>query len=208
IALTQVYAYAAEGFFDKKKDDVTVLFCDAPVPAAAVRDYFARKELVDAGKLHCVQQVVDANKQVINFEVRDQRFGARPPGGGSNARYAERTGYLEVELDRVSNLQNLLRVRELVFARQAARLVARVAALPERDRATPIVDAARAAELHAHRLVLETPDTNEGKTLSAFTRRFAPILERALREQQVLISAPEPQQTLHVFFPDRSSALL
>jgi hypothetical protein len=83
VALTQVYAYAVEGFFDKKKQDVTVLFCDAPVPAAAVRDYFARKELVDAGKLHCVQQVIDANKQVINFEVRDKRFGARPPGGGS-----------------------------------------------------------------------------------------------------------------------------
>jgi hypothetical protein len=83
IAMTQVYAYAVEGFFDKKKQDVTVLFCDAAVPATAVRDYFARKALVDAGKLHCVQQVINAEKQVINFEVRDNRFGARQPGGGS-----------------------------------------------------------------------------------------------------------------------------
>jgi hypothetical protein len=83
VAITQVYAYAVEGFFDKKKQDVTVLLCDAPVPAAAVRDYFARKELVDAGKLRCVQQVIDADKQVINFEVRDKGFGPRQPGGGS-----------------------------------------------------------------------------------------------------------------------------
>jgi hypothetical protein len=83
VALTQVYAYAVTGFFDKSKDDVTVLFCDAPVPANAIRDPFARKPLVDAGKLHCVQQVINANKQVINFEVRDSRFGSRPPGGGS-----------------------------------------------------------------------------------------------------------------------------
>ncbi len=83
IALTRVYAYAVEGFFDKKKQDVTVLFCDAEVPAAAVRDAFARKALVDSGKLHCVQQVINTEKQVINFEVRDGRFGARQPGGGS-----------------------------------------------------------------------------------------------------------------------------
>lgn len=83
VPITQVYAYAVEGFFDKKKQDVTVLLCDVAVPAAAVRDGFVRKDLAAAGKLHCVQQVIDSEKQVINFEVRDQAFGARPPGGGS-----------------------------------------------------------------------------------------------------------------------------
>jgi hypothetical protein len=83
VAITQVYAYAVEGFFDKKKQDVTVLLCDVPVPAAAVRDDFARKDLAAAGKLHCVQQVINTEKQVINFEVRDRAFGSRPPGGGS-----------------------------------------------------------------------------------------------------------------------------
>lgn len=83
VALTQVYAYAVEGFFDKKKQDVTVLFCDAPVSPAAIRDGFARQPMIDAGKLHCVQQVIDAEKQVINFEVRDKAFGGRAPGGGS-----------------------------------------------------------------------------------------------------------------------------
>src|SRR5512137_206847 len=37
VDITQVYAYAQPGFFDKKKQDVVVLLCDAPVPAPAVR---------------------------------------------------------------------------------------------------------------------------------------------------------------------------
>ena len=44
---------------------------------------FARKALVEAGKVSCVQQVINTEKQVINFEVRDKGFGDRPPGGGS-----------------------------------------------------------------------------------------------------------------------------
>jgi hypothetical protein len=89
VAITQVYAYAGQGFFDKKKQDITVLLCDGPVPSAAVRDGYARKEWIDAGKLHCVQQVIDADKQVINFEVRHKAFGSRPPGGGSTAHVFE-----------------------------------------------------------------------------------------------------------------------
>jgi hypothetical protein len=74
VAITQVYAYAEEGFFDKKKQDVTVLLCDAPVPAAAVRDTFARQDLVRAGKLRCVLQVINTEKQVIHFEVMGKGF--------------------------------------------------------------------------------------------------------------------------------------
>jgi hypothetical protein len=83
VEITHVYAYAQPGFFDKKKQDVVVLLCDAPVPAPAVRDLFARKELADAGKLHCVQQTINTVKQVINYEVRHNRFGM-PEGGGSS----------------------------------------------------------------------------------------------------------------------------
>ncbi len=89
VAITHVYAYATEGFFEKKKLDTVVLLCDAPVPAAAVHDVFARKALTDAGKLHCVHQVIDGEKQVINFEVRHDRFGSRQPGGGSTGHVFE-----------------------------------------------------------------------------------------------------------------------
>ncbi|HWZ71401.1 MAG TPA: hypothetical protein VN326_07970 [Casimicrobiaceae bacterium] len=83
VAITQVYAYAKEGFFDKKKQDVVVLLCDAAVPAPAVRDVFAYKDLVAAGKVHCVRQTIDADKQVINFDVGHQRFGSMGENGGS-----------------------------------------------------------------------------------------------------------------------------
>lgn len=56
VAITQVYAYAQEGFFDKKKPDVVVLLCDAVVPPKTARDVFARHDLFVAGKAHCVQQ--------------------------------------------------------------------------------------------------------------------------------------------------------
>lgn len=83
VAITQVYAYAKEGFFDKKKQDVVVLLCDAPVPPAAVRDPFAYKDLIAAGKAHCVRQTINTEKQVINFDVGHQRFGSMGENGGS-----------------------------------------------------------------------------------------------------------------------------
>lgn len=82
VALTHVYALAQKGFFDPKKQDVVVLFCDGEVPPPAVADDFARRELVRAGKLHCVRQTIDADKQVINYAVETDRF-KHPEGGGS-----------------------------------------------------------------------------------------------------------------------------
>jgi len=82
VAIRHVYARAEKGFFDEKKQDVVVLMCDAPVPAEARRDPFVRMDLVKAGKLHCVEQTIDAGGQVINFKVEHSRFGM-PVGGGS-----------------------------------------------------------------------------------------------------------------------------
>ena len=135
--------------------------------------------------------------------------------------------------------------RELIFARQLIRLHRTIEHLPERDRLTPILAAVADLPGPFGALWLETPDTNEGKTLSAFTRRFQPLLEDALRERGVLQdnikdsvrtepveagteSAPsihpstkafspelvegsgrtEKLQRLHIFFPDKSTALI
>jgi len=83
VGITRVYAYARPGFFDKRKQDVVVLLCDAPVPAEAVRDVFGLAKLIDAGTLHCVQQTINTEKQVINYEVKHKRFGM-PEGGASS----------------------------------------------------------------------------------------------------------------------------
>ncbi|MGA7596127.1 MAG: 23S rRNA (cytidine(2498)-2'-O)-methyltransferase RlmM [Gallionella sp.] len=103
--------------------------------------------------------------------------------------------------------EQVLKYRDLIFARQLIRLHSNIASLPERDRLTPILDAIAALPGNFGTLWLEVPDTNDGKLLSAFTRRFQPLLELALREQGRLLDDPFTTR-LHVFFPDRHSALI
>ena len=117
------------------------------------------------------------------------------------------SGYVVVALN-----QQSLRYRELIFARQLIRLHHTIESLSERDRLTPILAAVAALPGSFGALWLEVPDTNDGKLLSTFTRRFQPLLETALREQGRL--QDDPQNTynklprLHIFFPDKSSALI
>lgn len=94
----------------------------------------------------------------------------------------------------------------LVFARQALSLLAMVE-LPERDRLTPLLDALPAQPAVFADVWLEMPDTNDGKALSAFTRRFAPLLQDALIDQRRLGGRPDGPR-LHVFFPDKQRAWL
>jgi hypothetical protein len=81
--ITQVYAHAQPGFFDKNKLDVVVLLCDAAVSPQAQRDDFARRELIKADKLHCIQQTIDAAKQVIGYRVEHSMFEMTPSGGST-----------------------------------------------------------------------------------------------------------------------------
>jgi len=143
------------------------------------------------------------------------------------------SGYIVVALNDQS-----LSYRDLIFARQLIRLHHTIEPLSERDRLTPILAAVAALPGSFGALWLEVPDTNDGKTLSAFTRRFQPLLEEKLREQGRLLDdtkntvRPEPVEghdektadppqkastssarteklpRLHIFFPDKSSALI
>lgn len=101
---------------------------------------------------------------------------------------------------------------ELIFARQLILLHQTIPALPERDRLTPIMAAINTLPGNFGALWLEVPDTNEGKLLATFTRRFQPLLEKVLREQgrlQDTISNTHNQTPrLHIFFPDKSSVLI
>jgi 23S rRNA (cytidine2498-2'-O)-methyltransferase len=56
-------------------------------------------------------------------------------------------------------------------------------------------------------LWLETPDTNDGKTLSGFIRRFQPLLEEKLRASGKLVDDANLPR-LHIFFPDKNRALI
>jgi 23S rRNA (cytidine2498-2'-O)-methyltransferase len=100
-----------------------------------------------------------------------------------------------------------LSFRKLAFARQLIRLHAEVSNLPERDRLSPLLTAIPDTPQKFSALWLETPDTNEGKTLSGFTRRFQPLLETALN-QAGRMTQDAVQPRLHIFFTDDQHALI
>jgi len=130
-------------------------------------------------------------------QARQQRpvLGEQPP-------VLADSGYVVVALN-----GQALNYRELIFARQLIRLHHTIEPLPERDRLTPILDTIAALPGNFGTLWLEVPDTNDGKLLSTFTRRFQPLLETALREHGRLLEDPRTTR-LHIFFPDKNSVLI
>lgn len=96
---------------------------------------------------------------------------------------------------------------QLAFARQLISLYGEIDELPERDRLTPLLSVIPDTPEQFGALYLEVADSNEGKTLSGFTRRFQPLLEARLREIGRLVDdATLPR--LHIFFPDKGRALM
>jgi hypothetical protein len=85
--LTQAYAYATEGFFDKKKDDTVVLLTDRAVPDAQLRDGFALRRLAEEGKLCFVQETINGAGQIVNFTVGHRAFKMSPSGGSTEHRF-------------------------------------------------------------------------------------------------------------------------
>ncbi len=100
-----------------------------------------------------------------------------------------------------------LSFKQLTFARQLLDIQADVANLPERDRLTPLLAAIPDSPSQFSALYLEVPDTNEGKMLSGFTRRFQPLLEEKLQASHRL-SSDMALPRLHIFFPDNQNALI
>lgn len=118
-----------------------------------------------------------------------------------------------------------LSYKQLTFARQLLTLHVDVNNLPERDRLGPLLAALPATPEKFGALYLEVPDSNEGKTLSGFTKRFQPLLEEALISANRLLpsvgaasaakdlrqqagSYADDLPRLHIFFPDNQRALI
>ncbi len=100
-----------------------------------------------------------------------------------------------------------LQFSNLAFTRQLVSLRAEVSNLPDRDRLTPILASIPESPERFGTVWLETPDTNDGKTLSSFTRRFQPLLEEKLKSADRLVDDPDLPR-LHIFFPDKQRALI
>jgi 23S rRNA (cytidine2498-2'-O)-methyltransferase len=90
--------------------------------------------------------------------------------------------------------------RRLVFPRQMVRVAELLADLPEGDRVTPIVAAAKVLGRNFAGLWIETPDTNDGKSLASLIKPLTPHLEKALRKAGVAFDDEKAGERLHVFF--------
>ncbi|MGD8430005.1 MAG: 23S rRNA (cytidine(2498)-2'-O)-methyltransferase RlmM, partial [Ectothiorhodospiraceae bacterium] len=101
------------------------------------------------------------------------------------------------------------RWRGLVFARQWLLIRAEITGLPTNDRAGPLAEAVVASGLtEISEVWLEFPDTNAGKELSRFCRKFTLPLTRALSDRGVGVRSDSTAPRLHVFFTDSASATL
>src|SRR5450830_908709 len=65
-AVKYVYDSAGPGFFDKTKEDVTVIVSDVPLDAKALEDQFERSHMAGAGKLHAFEITIDAEGKPIS----------------------------------------------------------------------------------------------------------------------------------------------
>ena len=83
IQFTHVYAFATEGFFDKKKDDTVVMLTDRALTDAQLRDEFGLRRMATDGKLNCVRATIDSSGQIVNFLIGSSAFQAIPSGGST-----------------------------------------------------------------------------------------------------------------------------
>src|ERR1700687_3283347 len=78
------YAFAGPGFFDKTKEDVTVIVSDVPLDAKALEDEFERIHMADAGKLHAFEITMGADAKPIPPSFRHNGFKGPSPSGLSS----------------------------------------------------------------------------------------------------------------------------
>lgn len=82
--LAYAYATAAPGFFDKTKEDISVILSDAPLDEKGLEDQFERIHLADAGKLHAMEITFDASGKAISTSFRHNGFKKASPSGVSS----------------------------------------------------------------------------------------------------------------------------
>lgn len=112
-------------------------------------------------------------------------------------------GYLEFEGDGDPRFA----WHDLVFARQVWPVFARHSELPPLDRLTPLIESLPTGLGALSGLVFEHPDTNEGKSVSVFLRKFEHPFSKALRARGIRLDAPDAPR-LHLFFTDSARAWL
>src|SRR5438445_6976670 len=114
--------------------------------------------------------------------------------------------YVEFVADGARDVRLDSSLPELIFARQCLALFARLDDLPATDRVTPILAALRDRGERYADVLVESPDTNEGKALAPFCRSFGNALRGAMKSARLLDAAAS--RRLHAFFPQGGKVYL
>ena len=121
------------------------------------------------------------------------------------------SGFVYLALDTPAphdEIRRRLDVSRLIFARQSFQVLSIIDDLPERDRLTPLRAAIESFGERFSAVLLETPDTNEGKQQSGFLKRFGPLLEESLGKAGLLRPDSPHLPRLHVFLVGSQQAWL
>ena len=103
-------------------------------------------------------------------------------------------------------LARLAQPGALIFARQALPCFALMEQLPVRDRITPILGVLRERGVRYSEVLVEAPDTNDGKALAPFCRSFGSALAGAMKKARLI--DPAAARRLHAFFPQSDKVYL
>lgn len=126
------------------------------------------------------------------FEVECGAEAAALTGG----EYQAQNGSVVLEADRPPPA-----LAELVFTRQAFDQIAALTELPAGDRINAILASLRGHETPVRDLLLENPDTNEGKELAGFLKKFGVPLKSALAKNGFPLRR-DASLYLHLLFTD------
>ncbi|KMT65259.1 23S rRNA (cytidine(2498)-2'-O)-methyltransferase RlmM [Catenovulum maritimum] len=118
-------------------------------------------------------------------------------------RLKDNQGFVEFEVSEpeAGLLFKKIKLRDLVFTRQWIRLIEKLTDLPEKNRLSPILDVI--ADNKYGDLRLEYPDTNSGKEIANFAKKFTVPLRQALKQKNQL--KDKHSKILHLFLFDSSN---
>jgi 23S rRNA (cytidine2498-2'-O)-methyltransferase len=131
-------------------------------------------------------------------------------GFSGHARTERGSGYVVYAGVDGTALSRALPWRSLMFARQKLTLLAELRALDSHDRITPIVAALNDARHPIFgTLLVEHPDSDDGKPLAGLARSFGNALRPALRKAGLLSTHDDPSRPrLHVCFVEGNHAFV
>lgn len=130
-------------------------------------------------------------------------------------KFTKQAGYVAFyfhQTQSLTRLQKQVKFMDLMFARQLVFLVAKPITLDESDRVASLSANLPACDMPLQTCVVESEDTENGKNLSRFCRKFAVPLRNALRERDYLykrkFNKPIAGLCWHILLPSSEQALV